>query len=387
MTQSYGNKEQNRQELLDFANMVFSMSAGSTDFEALLPKAYAEDNYDNVIHHTIREEGALRALIDVYPLTLETRGHSLKCAYIGTVSVHPAARHKGCMNTLMQEVDKELRAQGYDLILLDGIRHRYQHYGFEKAGIKYCFNITTDSIRHSCAGRKEADGLSLLWIEDEEDALLDKIYDIYRTRHVSARTRETFYQTLKSWEADICAIMQADVCIGYLNTSAQGDAIYEIGLQKPELLPDIIRLYMSEQQPDELGVNVGTDETQLLPQLERISDYYTMSMSHQMKILQYERVLEFLFAWKMQYAALAEGSFIISIKGQQMRLKTLIKDAQLQVVQTKEPADVELDELEFVKLLTTSYYYTEILQESSPLRKAPQGWLPLPFFLPEADAF
>lgn len=41
------------QELLDFANMVFSMSYGGTDFSTLLPKAYAQKRWKAVTHHMI----------------------------------------------------------------------------------------------------------------------------------------------------------------------------------------------------------------------------------------------------------------------------------------------------------------------------------------------
>ena len=51
-----GTKE-DMQELIDFANMVFSMSSGSIDFEKLLPKAYSEDRNMLATHHLIKEDG------------------------------------------------------------------------------------------------------------------------------------------------------------------------------------------------------------------------------------------------------------------------------------------------------------------------------------------
>ena len=64
------------ENILDFADMVFSMSSGSTDFEEILPKAYSGERCDVVMHHMICEEGTIRALIDVYPETLEIDGQS-----------------------------------------------------------------------------------------------------------------------------------------------------------------------------------------------------------------------------------------------------------------------------------------------------------------------
>ena len=83
---------QTSQEILDFADLVFSLSSGSTDFEAILPKAYSQARQHIVTHHVMREKGVIQALVDVYPLTLAAGDLSLKCGYIGTVSVHPKAR-------------------------------------------------------------------------------------------------------------------------------------------------------------------------------------------------------------------------------------------------------------------------------------------------------
>ena len=290
------------QEVLDFANMVFSMSSGSTDFEEILPKAYSKERRAVVTHHIIREDGAIRALIDVYPETLRVGGQSLKCAYIGTVSVHPKSRGKGYMIELMDKAQEELLSQGYDMLLLDGSRKRYQHYGFEKAGIKYCFNITENSIRHSVV--QDISEIEFELIESAEDGLLDTIYSFYQKRHVTVREKASFYLCTRSWGADLYAVMQAGQCIGYLNASADAASIYEIGVADAQQLKAVIDAYMSQMDIEELGINVGMDETDKLPLLDEISDYYTLSMSHQIKILNYEHTLAFLFHWKSKYTSL-----------------------------------------------------------------------------------
>ena len=94
------NHPEEMQELLDFANMVFSMSYGGTDFASLLPKAYARSRWHVPTHHMIRENGRIRALIDTYPLVMKLGGETpaarkIKAAYVGTVCVHPASRGKG----------------------------------------------------------------------------------------------------------------------------------------------------------------------------------------------------------------------------------------------------------------------------------------------------
>ena len=82
------------------------------------------------------------------------------------------------MIELMAKAQEDMRSQGYDMIILDGNRHRYQHYGFEKAGMKYCFNVTSDSIRHACSAVADLKTPVFQLIESAEDDLLDSIYEI-----------------------------------------------------------------------------------------------------------------------------------------------------------------------------------------------------------------
>ena len=380
---------QTSQEILDFADLVFSLSSGSTDFEAILPKAYSQARQHIVTHHVMREKGAIQALVDVYPLTLAAGDLSLKCGYIGTVSVHPKARSKGYMIELMAKAQEDMRSQGYDMIILDGNRHRYQHYGFEKAGMKYCFNVTSDSIRHACSAVADLKTPVFQLIESAEDDLLDSIYEIYSRRNVTARERDSFYPCMQSWGADLYAVMLEEKCVGYLNTSEDGSSLYEIGLLDEQILPAVIYAYMQEMDIDELGINVGMDETAKLPLLDHISDYYTVSMSHQIRILQYESVIAFLLHWKRQYTSLQEGTFVLGIKEDQNTetIKITITEKDICVEKTTEPAQIMYDGLTLVKELTTSYYYISMQSKESALYQAPQGWFPLPFFLPEADAF
>lgn len=114
-------------------------------------------------------------------------------------------------------------------------------------------------------------------IESAEDDLLDSIYEIYSRRNVTARERDSFYPCMQSWGADLYAVMLEEKCVGYLNTSADGSSLYEIGLLDEQILPAVIYAYMQEMDIDELGINVGMDETAKLPLLDHVSDYYTVS--------------------------------------------------------------------------------------------------------------
>ncbi len=383
-------------ELMDFANMVFSMSSGSVDFERLLPKAYSPERNMLASHHLMKEEGHIKALIDVLPMELKLGQESLQAGYIGTVSVHPKARGQQYMIRLMQEAETEQRAAGTDLLILDGNRHRYQHYGFERVGMKYCFNITGDSIRHCCNARQQEDReYRFVLLEEDDEKWIDTSYALYQRRRVTARSREEFYLCLASWEADTYAVLAEDTCIGYLNVSANEKNIFEFELSKIQELPQVIRAFMNETGSDELGIHAGADEPEKIEQLDGMSDYFTVNTSHQIKILNYERVLRFLLQWKLSVHGdtghMQEGSFVLGVyseeKKEQEKYSLTYQSGEVTVKQTGSQPDILLEEKELVKTLTTSYYFHALQRPESSLQKAPAGWFPLPFFLPEADAF
>ena len=229
------------QDILDFANMVFSMEYGSIDFEELYPKAYSRECCHIPIHHTIIEEGKLKALLDIYPVTMKIRDSDMqiRAAYIGTVAVHPKSRNKGYMAKLMEQAQNYARKNGFDIMLVDGDRHRYNRYGFEKAGIKYNFNVR--------AGSGKRRGVKYSFEEIGADSgYLPFMYGLYMKRNVTARTRENFFPCLKSNLAATYAILENGKPIGYINASYDCKNILEFEAEKGCFIPEMIYDFMEE---------------------------------------------------------------------------------------------------------------------------------------------
>lgn len=360
------------QDILDFANMVFSMEYGSIDFEELYPKAYSRECCHIPIHHTIMEDGKIRALLDIYPVTMRQNDAnlSIKAAYIGTVAVHPRARGKGYMTQLMKQAQDTAVQKGFDLMLVDGDRHRYRSYGFERAGAKYNFNVRLNNARHRCMelyGKTALDESKYRFAElDEGSEYIPFLYQLYTKRTVTARTEENFFLCLKSNLAVTYVILSDKTPIGYINTSYDGKNILEFEVENSDVIPRMIYDFMNEMMLDEVGITVGMDETGKLTKLEGMSDYYNMAMSHMMKILNPENVLAFLAAWKNKY-----DTSVINADD----IKRLWNE-------------LDADDKEKISLLTTSRCFMESQKgKDNRLKNVPAGWLPLPFFLPDADAF
>lgn len=378
------------QELLDFANMVFSMSYGGTDFSTLLPKAYAQKRWKAVTHHMMKEGSHIRALVDSYPLDLKLggeNGRTVKAAYVGTVSVHPASRGKGYMIELMKRVEEDAVRQGCALLVLDGDRHRYQYFGFERAGTGYRYHIEQNNIRHCCAQMYPADDMAspVYSFEelDENSPCLDYLYGLYERRAVTARTRETFLFNLQSYNAIAYAIRKGEVPVGYINLSEDEKMICEMEMEDLQELPRVLYDLMMTFGIMQLDAKLGPDETAKRGLFEKLYDNCSVVMSHQIKILDYEAVLEFLLSWKRRYCTLEQGAYVIGVQKEGMTSSEnylLCVAEEVCVSRTDRAADLVLGELELVRTLAASCCLTTGLH-------SPAGWFPLPFYLPEADTF
>lgn len=387
------------EDILDFANMVFSMNYNSIDFSSLLPKAYSKERCGIPRHHMIKEKNKIKALIDIYPVTMKLSKENdkeLKAAYIGTVSVHPNTRGKGYMIELMKRAEEDAVNEGCALMILDGNRHRYQYYGFERAGIRYRFQAEISNIRHCCAklyDRSYMDFPAYSFEEvDEEGPYTDKMYALYQRRNVTARTREDFLLCLQSSHAVTYAVLKNDVPVGYINLSADEKNVLEFELIEDAELPRVIYDLMMGLELRELNLSVGMDESGKIEYLEKMCDYCNASMSHQIKILDYEKVLTFLLNWKQKYGTLVSNDYVLGVqddkKDRIKRYLISVKEKDITVTETQKKPDTVLEALELVRVLTTSLFFTEQQKgEAGKVKNAPQGWFPLPFYLPDADAF
>lgn len=384
------------EDILDFANMVFSMSYRSIDFARLIPKAYSKERCHIPVHHMIKENEKIKALTDVYPLTLRQSNKNntdieIKAAYIGTVCVHPNSRGRGYMKSLMKKAKDDAISEGFDIMFVDGNRHRYQNYGFEKAGIKYEYCVRYKNLKHAYE-RLYGEYIEPVYsfeLVEEGSPYLDKMYGLYSKRNVIARSKEEFYLNLKGNRAYTYAVLDGEEFAGYINISEDEANIHEIELENLSKLTVIIYDLFEELALDEVVITAGVDETEKMEWFDKLCDYYSIHMSHQIKILNYEKVLSFLLNWKQKYCTLADGKYVIGIEGGSYKLYCIeIKNGEISVKETDtEEPNIILEELDFVKLFTTGIFFQECNKSDSRVKITPKGWFPLPFFLPEADAF
>jgi predicted acetyltransferase len=370
-------------EILDFANMVFSMEYTGIDFSTYLPKAYGDIENGKVTHHMLLagDKDKIVGLIDTYPVKLCVGElGSISADYVGTVAVHPRHRGMGYFSNLMNKVYKEAVANNIDLLIVDGEKSRYGNFGYEKAGTRYHFDITFKSALSTC--KDEPPCFSFEEIDSEDTHAIDIIYKLYSTRHVTARSRKDFYVSLLTNKSSVYAVTKQGKIKGYVNMSSDEKNIHELELSDESDLPKLILDLLEGFELGEIAVNVGADEISKIKYLEKLSSYYSITQSHQIRIINYEKVIRFLLIWKQQYTEIIDGEYIFGIIRPEGEAHYIIKveSSQITVEATDKITDDIFTEREFVKIFTTNYYYLEKID-------APAGWFPLPFYLPEADTF
>ena len=201
-----------RNEIVDFCDLVFSKAHCPHDFTTLLPKLYGEHGDGAVNHLLLREDGRIVATILVYPVPVCIAGETLLSLGVGSVSSHPRCRARGFMQQLLNAVDEKARELNADFAVLSGQRQRYEHFRYVHAGYQLRGTLTPDNVRHAlrtvdCAGY----ALAPMTQDDVPAALaLHTAQPSY-----CARSEAAFLDILRSWNAQPMALTKNGALIGY----------------------------------------------------------------------------------------------------------------------------------------------------------------------------
>jgi predicted N-acetyltransferase YhbS len=377
-------------EVIDFANFVFSQAHRPHDFPAALPKLYKREYFMEGIHYLVREEGRIKAAVGAYPLALEFPGGALPGRGIGMVSVHPYRRGRGYMKALMETALEDMRREGVVFSCLSGRRQRYEYFGYTPAGTVLNFTCNGDNIRHAL-GRDWTTGLSIEALEPGDGARLDAIAALHEARRLRfRRRRDRLYETLSSWRFQVFTVNSGDRFEGFFLAKDHGAGreteISEIRLRDFALLPVVIGLFLRRQKErgagDSARVAAAPGETEEIAALGRFAEDYSLGPAYQFAVFDYRRFLEPLLKERARERVLPEGAFILAIEGEP-RLVLSSAGGTVSVSETAGPPDLSLRPLEALRFLCTPLAAgADAAVEKNPFL---QSLLPLPLFFDAAD--
>lgn len=364
-----------RDDILDFANLVFSTSSVPHNFKTLIPKMYGDNIPEMEKYHFVAlEDGKIKGMVASLPIDFHVGKSVLNMRFIGTVSVHPYTRGKGYMKQLMRMADEKAVEEQADIMVLGGARHRYNHYGFETAGSVFRFSFGSHTFLHAFAGIDTA-GIGFTPLTPDDSEGLDFIDRLYKTRKTyGGRKREFLFEYLSTWHSSVKIITlngnRIGYCVGNIGEVVLTDEAY--------LLPVIKAVY--EKTGHEVSVRCGLDETERIRLLSRYCDGdYHLTSSEMVRVLNWPRVLQAFFDLKAETAALQDGNIVVCVRGQDT-FRVCVRNGVPAVTRTDDEPDITLEPLDAIR----RFLHFESFALAEGLFK---NWLPLPFSMSSVDGF
>jgi len=170
-------REEEAADILDFINYVFSQAHYPHDFRKFNPGMYNSGYPFWKEHYVAVEDGRIKATLSITQKErmIEKAGVKFTCGHVGQVSVHPYARGAGHMKALMRMADEDMQNAGWDFAELNGLRQRYEYFGYTQGNCRCFMNITPTNIRHVLKGRESRMTLK----ERADNSIWETVYDLY----------------------------------------------------------------------------------------------------------------------------------------------------------------------------------------------------------------
>lgn len=370
--------EQDREELLDLINMVFSMDSRPHNFEMLLPKVYGKGRQMTHIHAVAVDNGRLCGCVGVYGFPMCVGRETLQVGFVGSVAVHPRMRGRGVMKQLMNMCIGRAREEGMDLLALSGRRQRYEYYGFSPVGSMTCYALDAANLHHAF-GKVDAQGIAFGRMQKEDVPFAFALYG-RQTVH-GARTLDNFQDTLLSFGNTPWMVMDGDRPVGYLVASAGNDRICELVLTDAGLTLPVLKAWMQQMNAD-VQVDALPYDLKIHEILAQVSETFAVKPSSSLLCLRFDRVVRAFMQLKNDRTPLAMGSLCLKIDD----LPTLlleVRNGSVQVEETNGEAHLTLGRLEAQQL----FFSADLFGMAQKRMPTPMGWFPLPFAIPEPDTF
>ena len=298
------------EEAMDVLNFSFGFEHPH-NFETLLPVLYHPGAEAMSWNWALREEGSIRAIVGVFPLTWKLGDATLRIAGVGGVSCHPRSRKRGFMGQLMRHCVEAMREEGYPLSWLGGQRQRYGYYGYEKCGINYQLSLAPNNVRHVFG---DGDlGIEFRPLERQDRTHLQGVIGLHDAQPIrGVRPRERFYNLLLSWyHKRHIAISPDSRMIGYVVANGNGDRITEI-LAVNEGEPELQIAAAWVQQHGEATFDLAPSN-RLLPKLAAVCGGMSVHSSGNWQIFDWAAALDALLKAQCTLIPLIDGAVVIEI--------------------------------------------------------------------------
>ncbi len=373
---TYGRAvKEDRQEIVDFANLVFSQAKRPHDFKALLPKTYA-DGVPGIEdwRYVAKAGGKIVGLVACRPTPMVYGDRTLDCGFVGTVSVHPYHRGEGHMKALMALMLREERKKGRDMLMLGGQKQRYEYFGFEKGGVCVHIRVTANNLRHR-ARDLDASRVRFEPVTAEDTALLGSLKAMADSQVIhGVREEANFLHTMHSWSSPFDAVYVDGELEGYVM-----GRVLETVLKREENLPLVLKALFAKESLREATLSVSPAHRERIALLSPIAEDVSVTASDMLQVFSWPKVLEAFLALQSRVRPLEDGRKVFRTEGAPAFAVT-VEHGVPEAAQTDAPADIVLPPADMHRL----FFDVPNLVLPTPL---PASWTPLPFWISDADTF
>ena len=368
------------EEAIDLINYVFSQTYGPHDFEKMLPKLYRPEPELVRCHYGVRTNGALVALAGSYPLTWQVGDRTLRVAGIGAVTTHPRHRGRGLMRAVVGHCVAEAQAVGCHLSWLDGLGHRYRHFGYERAGAEITFRLTA---RDFAAAAVEGAGIRFRRLQ-EGDALLAEAARLHAGQRVHwRRPTAEFPRICASWGSSLHAALDGDEPAAYLVAARDRNSVTELVAVDAATAVRVAAAWQAERSAPHVSVAVSPWQRAVARLLGALADSTRVQCCGNWQVFDWPAVLGALLAERARSEPLPAGEALVEIDGAG-RLRLWVGGAEAGCEFTTAEPQIRLTAAEALRALGGP------LPGSFPapggVARATLGsWCPLTFHIPTAD--
>jgi len=370
-----GTKD-DKEEVVDFINYVFSQSRCPHDFKSIVPKVYSDDvDGLGAIHYLAKKDGRIKAAVANRVIDISVGGEIIKAGLVGSVSVHPYSRGEGYMKKLMTEMISEARDMGIDIMILGGQRQRYGYFGFENAGTNLKYTVTKTNIRH-CLKDVDFNKITFKPIscadEDERNGM-QKLYE--SLSYHAKRDKKEYVNIMKNWNRECLLIYKDGEFQGY-----SYDGFGEVVLKNEEDFKLVLPALFKRNNIDKTDIYLQPFNKERCALLSEICEICEIVPFEMINVLNWKKVLKAYLEFKASYEKLEDGKQEIKIDDEKLEISVTSGK-----VLVEEKKALSKDAISFTHNMAERVFFSP----ETYLFKEPKlkNWAPLPFAIDGPDQF
>lgn len=379
-------------ELIAFLNRCFGFPA-ERGFTDLLPVIYQP--VDAVMQQTWalrqqdRKGARIVAAIGIFPIRWHLGAEVLRVAGIGGVAVDPDCRGGRLMERMMHLADQVIAAGDYDLSYLDGLRQRYQRYGWEAGGTQLRFRLDRHNLQHAWPPAADR---AVHWAPADlaDPAMLGQLHHLHAQQpNRVERPWAALPLILRNWRLTTwVARSAAGRLLGYAVGNDARDEIVELVAGDPADLEAMIA-GLSTWLPEGTKALSLVTSGEALPIQQRLAataQEVQLERNGNWRLYRWPRVLSVLMAWRGRQQRLSDGAARLRIEDQ--RLAITVRDGQPQVTALAPEAGPS-EELNLTHHQAVRLFFGPVAVPLGPglppSAAALAHWCPLPLYLSRPD--